>query len=133
MKKRTGAVGACPGVLVMARGEWLVTQSKEGLALARPHVQVVKTRRGVGLRLTDWVVVAEMPRDNITLAEQGPVGQFAVFIPLLDRNFPPHLDQTQHLPIDGVLCRSEGRLDMPLANRNKRSCSRHKQTYLDVI
>ena len=74
MKERTRAVGVCPGVLVVARGEWLVTQSGEGLSLARPHAQVVPMRRGVSVRLADRVVVAKMPRDNITLVEQRTRG-----------------------------------------------------------
>jgi len=77
MKERTRAVGACPGVLVVAREEWLVTQSREGLALAGPHAQVLWTRRGVSSRLADRVIVARMPRDNITLAEPRTRGAAA--------------------------------------------------------
>ena len=54
-----------------------MTESREGLAFARPQAQVEEIRRGVSVRLADRVVVATMLRDNITLAEQRTRGAAA--------------------------------------------------------
>ena len=45
-KQRASAVDACPGTWVVASEEWLVTQSGEGLVVARPAAQAASKARG---------------------------------------------------------------------------------------
>ena len=45
-RQRAKAVGVCSGVWVVAPSDWSATQSREGLAIARPEAQAA--RRGQG-------------------------------------------------------------------------------------
>ncbi len=74
-----------------------MTQSGEGLIVVEPvHKCAEATRREVAVRLADRVVVAMMPRDNTTLAEQRTRGVAA------------RLNQRGSAPTCSAMCRDSG-------------------------
>jgi hypothetical protein len=79
-RQRTNAVVVCSGVWVVAPREWSVTENREGLGIAKTRSPSREARPREMPRLADRVVVAEMPRDSTTLAEQRSRGAAACLL-----------------------------------------------------
>ncbi len=99
-RQRTRAVDGCPGVWVVARGEWSTAQSREGLALMRPHTQVVYDEAW-GERETG----GSGRSSHDAKGQQNPGGAKDPWG-------------------SGVRSKREDRPDMPMANGSERSSSR---------
>ncbi len=76
-RQRTNAVVICSGAWVVAPREWSMTENREDLGTVKTRSTSREVRRREMPRLADRVVVAKMPRDNITLVEQRTRGAAA--------------------------------------------------------
>ena len=73
-KKRASAGGVCSGAWVVAPGEWLMTQSREGLTVVRPEAQAQRGEAEGDRETGGSGRSSEEARDSTTLAEQRTRG-----------------------------------------------------------
>jgi hypothetical protein len=77
LKQRARAGGVCSGAWVVAPAEWSVTQSREGLKVARPDAQARERKAHGDFETGGSGRSSDDARDNKTLAEQRTRGTAA--------------------------------------------------------